>query len=324
MLERAWADAISRRDATVINRIMADDFEGLDPAANAFTKATYLAHLKGGALAAPIEPDEIKTRFFGDTAVVVIRVKATHDRTTKVYVKRRGRWQCVASHAGGPHGVAFSDEAKVAWREGLDGWKRYGSRITADQISNCVACHTTDVHRNAPLLQPDGTMSTNRYDFFELIRPPFDCRVENVRVTVGQVVRKGDPLVELFSTDLAAAKNDYEAALLQWAHDKRIRDYKAPLARSNTLPQKELVDVESAEAQSRLKMKIAKDKLLLYGLTEQEIEDIKNEDGPRKARLWLRSRVEGAVQKVGAVPGNFYDRKDVLITITPARDDRRP
>ena len=35
-------------------------------------------------------------------------------------------------------------------------------------------------------------------------------------------VKKGDPLVELFSTDLAAAKNDYQTREVQWKHDQRI------------------------------------------------------------------------------------------------------
>ena len=43
MLERAWVDAITRRDAAVINRIMADDFEGIDPAGNVFSKAAASA-----------------------------------------------------------------------------------------------------------------------------------------------------------------------------------------------------------------------------------------------------------------------------------------
>ena len=45
------------------------------------------------------------------------------------------------------------------------------------------------------------------------IRPRFGGRVDKVLVSVGARVKKGDPLVELFSKDLAAAKNDYLAAL---------------------------------------------------------------------------------------------------------------
>ena len=44
-------------------------------------------------------------------------------------------------------------------------------------------------------------------------------------------------------------------------------------------------------------MKLAKDKLLVYGLTEQEINESQNEDGVQKARMTLRSRADGIVIK---------------------------
>jgi cobalt-zinc-cadmium efflux system membrane fusion protein len=147
------------------------------------------------------------------------------------------------------------------------------------------------------------------------VRLELDGRVDKVLVDLGSIVKRGDPLLEVFSTDLAAAKSDYEVAASQWVHDKKVYDYKKPLAENNTLPQRELIDVENNEAQSRLKMRLARDKLLVYGLTEAKIDDIKNEDGARKARMTLRSRAEGVVIKRDVVPGNFYDRKDALLTV---------
>ena len=44
------------------------------------------------------------------------------------------------------------------------------------------------------------------------VRPQFDSRVDKVLVDLGSIVKKDDPLLELFSTDLAAAKSDYEMA----------------------------------------------------------------------------------------------------------------
>jgi cobalt-zinc-cadmium efflux system membrane fusion protein len=64
-------------------------------------------------------------------------------------------------------------------------------------------------------------------------------------------------------------------------------------------------------------MKLAKDKLLVYGLTEKEIEDAKNEEGKAKARMILRARAGGVVVKRDVVPGNYYDSKDTLLTIAP-------
>ena len=64
-------------------------------------------------------------------------------------------------------------------------------------------------------------------------------------------------------------------------------------------------------------MKLAKDKLLVYGLTEKEIEDAQNEDGVQKARMTLRSRADGIVIKRTVVQGNYYDSKDELMQIAP-------
>ena len=78
-----------------------------------------------------------------------------------------------------------------------------------------------------------------------------------------------------------------------------------------------MIEVENDEAQSRLKMKLAKDKLLVYGLTEKEIENAKSEDGVQKAKMILRSRAAGVVVVRNVVPGNYYTSADLLMTIAP-------
>jgi membrane fusion protein, heavy metal efflux system len=145
-------------------------------------------------------------------------------------------------------------------------------------------------------------------------------------VNVGEAVKKGSPLLDLESSDLAAAKRDYELAASQWAHDKKMYDYKRPMGDNYMIPRKDQIDVENDEAQSRLKMKLARDKLLIYGLTEEEIAKIPKENGQEKTRFTLRTPVDGAVIAVGARLGEFYDRKDVLIRIrtNPAAKDPQP
>jgi len=116
---------------------------------------------------------------------------------------------------------------------------------------------------------------------------------------------------------LAEAKSTLETTSSQWGRDKKVLDYKRPLAESNALPRKELIEIENDEAQSRLAMKLAMDKLLVFGLTEREIDEAKSEDGVKKARMTLRSIADGVVVKRDVVPGNFYDPKDDLLTIAP-------
>ena len=150
-----------------------------------------------------------------------------------------------------------------------------------------------------------------------VVRSQFDCRVDKVLVDLGSVVKVGDPLLELFSTDLAVAKNDYETAVSQHARDKKVLDYKSPLAETNAIPRKDLIEAQNDEAKSLLQMKLAKDKLLVFGLTEKEISDVPNEDGVKKAKMMLRARAAGFVIKRSAVPGVSYDSKDELMQIAP-------
>ena len=81
-------------------------------------------------------------------------------------------------------------------------------------------------------------MESTDYDPAKLtiVRTQFDSRVDNVLVDLGSAVKPGDPLLELFSTDLAVAKNDYETAMSQHARDKKVLDNKAPLAETNSIP----------------------------------------------------------------------------------------
>lgn len=150
-----------------------------------------------------------------------------------------------------------------------------------------------------------------------IVRPVFDCRIDKVLVDIGSVVEEGDPLLEVFSTELAQARSDYETAISQWTRDKKVLEYRAPLAKSETLPRKELIEIENDEAKSRLQMKLAKDKLLIYGMTEEEIDKSESDDGIDKARMTLRSRADGVVVKRTVVPGNYYDAKDELMEIAP-------
>lgn len=200
--------------------------------------------------------------------------------------------------------------------DGTAAWDRTVS-LTAEQI-RAIGLETTPVVSQA---QPTVLSLFGTTDYIPanvtIVRAQFDSRVDDVIVDVGTVVKIDDPLVQLFSADLAAAKSDYEVAVSQWVHDKRVYDYKMPLAKNGTLPGKEAIEVENDEAQSRLKMKLAKDKLLVYGLTNEEIENAKNEDGVQKAKMTLRARGNGVVVKKSAVKGNYFDAKEALMTIAP-------
>jgi cobalt-zinc-cadmium efflux system membrane fusion protein len=133
------------------------------------------------------------------------------------------------------------------------------------------------------------------------------------------MVKKGDPLLEIFSPEVAAAKHNYETAISQHARDKKVLDYKAPLAETNAIPRKDLIEAQNDEAKSNLRMKLTRDQLLVHGLTDAQIEMIPREEGSQRASMVLCSPVAGLVVKRMAVPGNYYDPTTELIEI--AQDD---
>lgn len=70
-----------------------------------------------------------------------------------------------------------------------------------------------------------------------VVRTQFDSRVDRVLVDQGTPVNEKTPLLDFFSTDLAEAKSNYEATISQWARDKKVLDYKTPLAIGNNIAQ---------------------------------------------------------------------------------------
>jgi cobalt-zinc-cadmium efflux system membrane fusion protein len=162
------------------------------------------------------------------------------------------------------------------------------------------------------------------------IRPRFDTLVEKVRAELGQKVKKGDPLVDLFSTELAAAKNDFQTAYVQWQHDVNLLNLREELFRSpeKAISKQLLVDTQNDEKKSRLTYTTAREKLIVFGVPEEQIDPLLKNLGEKpipqamhaiseKARMTRLSPVDGIVIQRDAVPGNLYDNNDVLMIIAP-------
>jgi cobalt-zinc-cadmium efflux system membrane fusion protein len=136
--------------------------------------------------------------------------------------------------------------------------------------------------------------------------------------------------VDLFSTDLAAAKNDFQTAYVQWQHDLTLRSLREELIKTNAISQQVLVDTRNDENKSRLALSTARQKLRVFEVPEDQIDRlIKNLDPAKvpsmdqmgdvvdKARMTRLSLVDGIVINRDVVPGNLYDNNDVLMVIAP-------
>ena len=162
------------------------------------------------------------------------------------------------------------------------------------------------------------------------VRPRFDTLVEKVRAELGQKVKKGDPLLDLFSTDLAAAKSDFQTAYVQWQHDLTFRELREKLFKTEAISAQALTDTRNDENKSRLAVITARQKLVVYEVPEDQIDPLVKNLNPAempekdaihsfndKAKMTRRSPVDGIVILRDVVPGNLYDTNDVLLVIAP-------
>lgn len=105
--ERLWAESSANGDTALVERIVADDFVGVDPDGGFYDKAKEIADTRES----PKEfisnhLNEVKVRFYGDTAVAqgseswVRRTgKPLRGRYvwTDTWIRRKGKWQIVAA-----------------------------------------------------------------------------------------------------------------------------------------------------------------------------------------------------------------------------------
>jgi ketosteroid isomerase-like protein len=103
--EQQWAEASMKRDTTTVERILADDFVGLDPVGSFFRKAEELASVsknEGDYVSA--KGNDVEVRIYGDAAVA--RGSESWQRRngergryvwTDTWIRRNGKWQIVAA-----------------------------------------------------------------------------------------------------------------------------------------------------------------------------------------------------------------------------------
>jgi len=105
--ERQWVESVVTGDTAIVERIVADDFVGVDPDGNFFDKAKELSDTRESPKDfVSNHLDDVKVRFYGDAAVAQgieswMRRSGTPLRGrwvwTDTWIKRNGKWQVVAS-----------------------------------------------------------------------------------------------------------------------------------------------------------------------------------------------------------------------------------
>ena len=107
-VETDFAKAIVKNDADAIGKFLGNDWEIIDPDGNMIDKSKFLRVIRSGTLTHELMQSEgMNVRSYGNSAIVTAVTKTkgtfagqeftTQERTTDIFVKRDGRWQCVFS-----------------------------------------------------------------------------------------------------------------------------------------------------------------------------------------------------------------------------------
>jgi hypothetical protein len=105
--ERQWAESLSSGDTAPVERILADDFLGVDVDGSHYDKAQAIGFAHGGPKSfVSNHLNEVKVRFYGGAAVAQGSeswVRRSGDRLrgrfvwTDTWIRRNGKWQIVAA-----------------------------------------------------------------------------------------------------------------------------------------------------------------------------------------------------------------------------------
>ena len=105
-LEMNWGQTIVTNDAAAIGKFMTDDWCLINPDGSIMERSQFLGAIVSGDVTHDLmEADDWRVRVHGNTAVVTAQARSrgkykgrafsTHERSTSVYTKIDGRWQCV-------------------------------------------------------------------------------------------------------------------------------------------------------------------------------------------------------------------------------------
>lgn len=107
-LETAWAVALQKNDKAALAKILADEYQFIDPSGHTSNRSDDLNAPADSFVLETFRISDFKVHVYGDTATATglnsLTAKAGGQdasgdyRFTDVFVKRAGRWQVVVSH----------------------------------------------------------------------------------------------------------------------------------------------------------------------------------------------------------------------------------
>jgi len=148
------------------------------------------------------------------------------------------------------------------------------------------------------------------------VAPSTEAMVRAVKVSLGQRVRAGDPLVVLESVALGEAQSQYLESRGALELARRAAERVSGLRDERIASEKEWLQARQDHEAAEIRTRAASEKLSRLGLSSSEIEGLPARGGSAgRGSLVLRAPAAGIVLEMHAVPGELVRPDESILTV---------
>ncbi len=154
--------------------------------------------------------------------------------------------------------------------------------LTAAQRQN-IHLYTVESSKFRKTIEATGAVDFDN-DQATSVLAPFSGPVSRLLVSLGDQVKKGDPLAEVDSPDFATAIGAYRKALATAKTDRRLADLDKDLIQHHGVSQREAEQAETDAVNAEADRDAALQALISLNVPPQTIKDIQEGRRPRAPR----------------------------------------
>jgi membrane fusion protein, heavy metal efflux system len=175
--------------------------------------------------------------------------------------------------------------------------------LTAAQRQN-IHVYTVGSSRFHRTVETTGVVDFDN-DQATSVLSPISGPVSRLFVSLGQPVKKGEPLAAVDSPDFATAMSAYQKALATAKTDRRLADLDHDLLQHDGVPQKEAAQAETDALNAEADRDAALQELVSLNVPEETIKDIQRGRAISHAEGMIRSPIAGTVVEKLITPGEL-------------------
>jgi len=176
---------------------------------------------------------------------------------------------------------------------------------TAAQRRN-IQIYTVEASKFHKTIEATGAVDFDN-DQATSVLAPFSGPVSRLLVSLGDQVKKGDPLAEVDSPDFAAAVGTYRKALATAKTNRRLADLDKDLLLHQGVAQREAEQTETDAVNAEADRDAALQALVSLNVNPQSIKDIEEGRPISRPGGLIRSPVAGTVVEKLITPGEILD-----------------